>query len=122
MSPKKQAMEDTVQNKRQMRRYTAQQRAEFLKQWKESGQSQRVFSSEQGISYTSFNNWIRAETERREQKPGGFVALNIKPDSSGVFAEVRTAKGAVLRLYREVPAQYLREIVRACPNCKGRRA
>ncbi len=117
MSLKKQAMENPTKIKRQLRRFTSEQRATYLKQWRESGQSQRFFSEEQGLSYTSFNNWIRRAKERQEEKPSGFVALKVKPMNnnfgSSKFAEVRTAKGAVICLYHEVPAEYLQSIARA---------
>lgn len=109
-------MEELSITRRCLRRYTPEQRAAYVQQWKESGKSQRVFSEEQGVSYTSLNNWIRIEKKRQAKKPAGFVAVKVKPVNHSFgenkFAEVRTPEGFVFSLYKEVPAEYLRSIAR----------
>ena len=107
-------MEDLSVTRRRLRRYTPEQRAAYVKQWKESGKSQRVFSEEHGVSYTSLNNWLRIAKKRELKKSGGFVALKVKQVNNAVpeskFAEVRTPDGFVFCLYHEVGAEYLRSI------------
>jgi transposase-like protein len=125
--------------KKRLRGFTPEQRVLYVQQWKESGKTQREFCAEHGLSSKSLSNWsVRMKplipSESKEKKPQkkkkskrkrkGFVALKVKKvksqpvnteqkvDTTGrVFAEVEIAGRAVISLYREVPAEYLRSIV-----------
>jgi len=125
--------------KKRLREFTPEQRAAYVKQWKESGKTQREFCAEHGLSNKSLSNWsVRMKplmpSESNKKKPEkskkvrkkrkGFVALKVKKSGSKiantkhnmdtgsvVFAEVEIPGRAVISLYREVPAEYLRNIV-----------
>ena len=124
--------------KKRLRQFTPAQRAAYVKQWKESGKTQRAFCEEHNLNHKSLSNWsMRMKpllpAENTEQKAGkvkkakkkrsGFVAIKIKQAESkienidrnvtingGVFAKVKTPGGVVISLYKEVPAEYLRNI------------
>jgi transposase-like protein len=124
--------------KKRLRQFTPAQRATYVKQWRESGKTQRAFCEEHNLNHKSLSNWsMRMKpllpAENTEQKAGkvkkakkkrsGFVAIKIKKTESksenidrnvtingGVFAKVKTPGGVVISLYKEVPAEYLRNI------------
>jgi hypothetical protein len=106
-------MEAPTVTKRRMRRYSSEQKAAYIKQWRESGKSQRVFCIEQGLNYKSLSNWIMRINKLSARKSSGFVAVKVKRvinNPGGLFAAVKTAEGVVISLYTEVPAEYLRNI------------
>jgi len=99
------------------RRYTKEQKGEFIKQWKNSGQSKRRFCEVNGLGYYSFIAWTTDPTKFPGQEiktVRGFTELKVVPSTLGgeTFAEVRTSDKVVLLLYREVSAAYLRKIIR----------
>jgi hypothetical protein len=131
-------MEEPKVRKRRFYRYKPAQRVAYVKQWRESGKTQRVFCAEQGLNIKSLSNWsmrmkhlLAAENNdltpgkvsKTKKKPSGFVAIKVKPAESKientersvalngcVFAKVKTPGGVVINLYKEVPAEYLRNI------------
>jgi transposase-like protein len=129
-----------LSEKKRLRQFTPAQRAAYVKQWKESGKTQRAFCEEHNLNHKSLSNWsMRTKhllpTENTEQKSNkvkkakkkrpGFIAIKVKQAedrientdcsvtvNGSVFAKVRTPGGVVISLYKEVPAEYLRNIAR----------
>lgn len=125
---------------KRVRRFTPEQRVAYVEQWKASGKGQKEFCAGEGLSYKSLSNWharLKRDTavesqekkpkknKKRKIKPKGFVALKVRKiknqpvntehhvDAGGdLFAEVELMGKAVISLYREVPPEYLRSIIR----------
>jgi transposase-like protein len=125
---------------KRVRRFTPEQRVADVEQWKESGKGQKEFCAGEGLSYKSLSNWharlkreaaVRSKeekpkkTKKGKRKPKGFVALKVKEEkeqpghtehsidtAKNVFAKVEIAGRAVISLYREVPPDYLRSLVK----------
>ena len=127
-----------LREKKRLRQFTQAQKVAFVKQWRDSGKTQRAFCEEHGLNHKSLSNWsLRTKhllsAENTEQKASkvkkakkkrpGFVAIKIKQAESkienidrsvtingGVFAKVKTPGGVVISIYKEVSAEYLRDI------------
>jgi hypothetical protein len=104
-------MEEPVKRKR-VRRYGEVQKAEYIKQWKEIGGSKKGFCKENNLNYYTFTGWLNPKKKRGmgAASRSSFVAVKVRESEVCPFAEVKTGRGVVIRLYREVGAEYLRNI------------
>ena len=112
-------MEEST-NKKLFHRYTKEQKAAYIQQWRESGRSKKAFCEANALNYFTFSIWTNAGKTRKHKEhhsdSPGFFALRIKESEGkaevGVFAEVRTADKFIITLYKEVAPEYLRKLVR----------
>ncbi len=82
--------------------------------WESSGQPQREYMAEQGLSKSVFGYWLRKYRQEQQINGGGFVAVRAV-DSVGEggagFARLRLQGGEELILNEAVSAAYLRELL-----------
>ncbi len=66
--------------KRTRRRWSAEEKAEILRRFRDSGLSKEAFARTEGISGSGLGNWLRKERERgaSESQPA-LVAVCVKP-------------------------------------------
>jgi hypothetical protein len=82
-----------------------------IRQWKESGLSQKSFCKQHGIAYHSFHHYYKKWRDIQESKPAGFVPLQIPDLQSEVFAMLSFPNGLTLQLHQAVTADYLKSLV-----------
>ena len=104
---------------------TAQDKAEWVKRFRESGQSLRSFSAQHALPLMSLWRWARKQRLEVEGLSPGLV-----PSSEPQFAEIKWEPclarggewvaelslpgGRVLRLSKEVPPAMLEQLLRVC--------
>ena len=59
-----------------MKRYTKEERAQFIVAWKESGKSAKDFSFEQNININTFKYWVSARENVTKEKQA-FLPITI---------------------------------------------
>ena len=103
---------------------TAEEKAQWVKRFLESGLSIRKFSAQNGIGYMSLWRWTNIA--RAKQTPDGAVGVYpvvpafteiklLAPVESSVWvAELSLPNGKVLRLSKDVPAALLEQLLRLC--------
>lgn len=82
--------------------------------WELSGQRQREYMAEQGLSKSVFGYWLRKYRQDQAINSGGFVAVTAADSlARGVdgFARLRLAGGEELIINEAVSAAYLRELL-----------
>jgi transposase-like protein len=80
-------MKNQERNKRQ------EEMLSLIKQWQESGKSQKSFCQEHELTYTTFYYWLRLY--RRVQDESNFLPVEI---SSGSHIEIRYPGGVILQI------------------------
>lgn len=103
---------------------SAEQRAQWVKRFCESGLSLREFSAQNGIGYMSLWRWVRRAKAKQttdgavEADPVGpaFREIKLLPsvERSNWVAELSRPNGVVLRVARELPAELLEQLLRVC--------
>ena len=81
---------------------TRQEKDELLAQWKQSGQSRRIFCSEQGLNYNSFVNWHK-EQKTKSKTESGFSEVIVK-SSEKLFAQLHLPGELRIDLYQPLSA------------------
>jgi transposase-like protein len=105
---------------RSRRRYTPQQRAELLAQYRHGGLSQREFVQRHGLGLSTLTKWLRearqtgVKTSRRKGSDL-FEAVTLSPQfgTASWAAEVALAGGVVLRLSAQANAAWATELLQA---------
>ena len=112
---------DQKKIKHQKRRLTEQGILNLLEEYKRSGITAVDFCKKHNIVDGTFYNWRKKFQSKPEfaDKSPGFVPLTINaPDKStgyeeGVlFAEVIIQNGKSIKLFQQMPAAYLKELIR----------
>lgn len=99
-------LDPVLPEKRLRRRYSAMERAAYVRKYESSGLKQRVYADQEGLVYTTFLGWLRKH--RREERvvhgqvrfaelTVGSVASPRKSESSGARLEVCLPDGVILR-------------------------
>ena len=84
----------------------------LVEEWQSSGQTQKSFCAEQGISVSVFAYWLRRYRDQVHvvDRPASFVP--IQPVSTPANAlEVELATGTILRFAQIVPVGYLKSLL-----------
>ncbi len=91
-----------------MNYYTTQEKREWLKSWKSSGQSAKSFSKDKPFSASSLRYW---KGKMGFSAPSSFI--QVIPDDSGTtsYAKLRYPSGVVLEFYTPVESQYLKGLL-----------
>ncbi len=82
--------------------------------WESSGQPQREYMAEQGLSKSIFGYWLRKYRQSQQLSSGGFVAVTTGDafaHGCEGFARLRLRGGEELILNEAVSAAYLRELL-----------
>ena len=93
-----------------------------LRAWKKSGLKASAFCRKNRLSVQSFYAWRRRLAGPKAAKARGrrsFLPVQVvtSPGENHVVMELTLKNGRVLRLYREVAASTLAEMVRAVEAC-----
>jgi transposase-like protein len=92
--------EITEVGKVERRRYTAEEKAKWVEQFKQSGNNRAAFCREQGLGYLTFSQWLA-----KEPSVGGFRELQLV--GSGVLMEVEISGGTTIRLFSGCPEKWV---------------
>ena len=103
---------------------SAEEKAQWVKRFIESGLSIRKFSAQNGLPKMSLWRWVNKA--KAKQTPDGAVAVHpavpafteiklLPPvERSAWVAELSSPNGQVLRLSKDVPAALLEELLLVC--------
>jgi hypothetical protein len=89
--------------------YSAGQRADLLRQWRESGKSKKAFCQEHGLKYHTFVCWKEDRDSVKEKT--SFLPVTVR-DVQQTFAQLILPGGAVLNICHPVDASYLSELLK----------
>jgi len=96
---------------------TAEEKAEWVKRFHESGLSFRKFSAQHSVSLMSICRWVNQAKDSQVASPTPqFEELTLPPLAAGSewAVELTLPNGTVLRLSKEVPAAMLDQLLRVC--------
>jgi transposase-like protein len=96
---------------------TAEEKAEWVKRFHESGLSLRKFSAQHSVSLMSICRWVnQAKAPQSASPTPQFEELPLPPLAAGSdwAVELTLPNGTVLRLSKEVPAAMLEQLLRVC--------
>jgi transposase-like protein len=96
---------------------SAEEKAQWVKRFHESGLSLRKFSAQHSVSLMSMCRWVNQAKEAQAASPTPqFEELSLPPLAANCpwAAELTLPNGTVLRLSREVPAGMLDQLLRVC--------
>jgi len=74
----------------------------LVKEWKQSGQSQKVFCQEHEIKQGTFAYWLRKK-KQHEASTGGFLPVRVRPDSERKPVELIFPNGVRLQMEQADP-------------------
>jgi hypothetical protein len=102
--------EKPTEIKQRIRRSPDQIRS-LVKEWKESGQSQREFCKRNNLAVSPFNRW--AVGDKNSKKSEGFtvVKISVPPVDKNPLFEVILINGTRLNFFQPVEAKYLRSLL-----------
>lgn len=95
----------------------AEEKAQWVKRFHESGQSLRQFSAQHSVPLMSLCRWVkRAKDPEAGAPPLKFEELKLPPlvASCDWAAELTLPNGTVLRLGKEAPAALVDQLLRVC--------
>lgn len=100
---------------------TAEQKAELVQKFLQSGLGLRGFSRQHGIGYMSLYRWVRKEQGGVAPRPTSsrevdFTELKL-PDSgerSDWAVELTLPNGTVLRMTKDTPPALVEQLLRVC--------
>lgn len=100
---------------------TAEQKAELVKKFLQSGLGLREFSRQQGIGYMSLHRWVQKERKviaPPQTSPRAVEFTEIKPPTQASRAdwavELSLPNGTVLRMTKDTPATLVEQLLRVC--------
>jgi len=98
------------------RRYTEQEREQWVARWRASGKSARAFAERHGLSAVTLYGWARASGERAQSQ--AFVEVQLPQAAEVTRAtlgsiEIELAGGRVVRIRDQVDVAFLRAVVDA---------
>ena len=96
---------------------TAEEKAEWVKRFHESGLSLRKFSAQHSVSLMSICRWVKqAKDSQAASPPPQFEELTLPTLAAGSewAVELTLPNGTVLRLSKAVPAALLDQLLRVC--------
>jgi hypothetical protein len=81
--------------------------------WKQSGQSQKVWCSEQQVAYHIFHYWYGQYRKAQAIAPTNqdFVSLTVKPASTSSACEVVYPDGTRVVFHEPVSVSYLKSLL-----------
>ena len=89
---------------------TRQEKDELLLQWNQSGQSRRVFCSEQGLNYNSFVTWHK-EQKTKTKTESSFSQVVVKSGEK-IVAQLYLPGELRIDLYQPLSAEFIRALLK----------
>lgn len=109
-------MEQAFSNQSTRRRFTAKEMFDLIGMCKSSGQSVQTFCKLHGLTEATYYYWQKKYTDQKknatEPAEGNFSLIKLSGALSNNEGPVLFAEVGGIRLYREVPASYLKELIR----------
>lgn len=106
------------QPKRTNRKYTKEQKQEFVSGFLASGKKRSVFCRERNLSYLSFGQWVeKFSPQAKSFSPCTpsctpvFRELTLVPRSSFGVMEIEFSGKGVVRMERECPENWVKEVL-----------
>ncbi len=99
-----------MENQKPSPRYSAEERQQFIEQWKQSGISRQAFCRQNNLSYYSLIYWTKKKRHKNKFLSSEFIPLKVKPDAERIFAQIEAA-GKRLQLYQPVTAHFLKQLL-----------
>lgn len=106
-------MEQTAEHQVRKPRRSREQIEELIREYRESGLTQRVFAERRGLAYSTFSNWLRKRAKRVPEEPAeSWVEL---PGRNAEAAEycVEWPGGMKLHVGRGFDAREVRQLTQA---------
>ncbi len=107
-----------------MRTYTAEEKQEYVAQWRQSGQGQSEFAKDQNIPYTTFRHWVDGRKKKRPSTASivnqpAFVAIQvenkaIQSTTPQPIMELCYSSGHRINFYQTVNTEYIRNLLQLC--------
>jgi len=96
---------------------TRQEKQKLIDQWQESGTTKKAYCNEHQINYATFISWIHPKKKRRKsvkdmEATSGFIPVHIDKGNGAIFAEAKPGSGKSISVYKYVPADYLRNLLK----------
>lgn len=85
-----------------------------ISKWESSGQLQRDYVLEHGLSKSVFGYWLRKYRQDQQNNNSSFVAVTVPAQEAPApvgFARLRLSNGTELILQEAVSAAYLRDLL-----------
>lgn len=96
----------------QKRKTSEEQKHHLIELWKQSGLSQKEFSSQHGINYATFHLWVKSDKEKPSTKPGFVpVSFDSVPASSEIKIEIAFPSGIKLNFFYQPDLLYLQNLL-----------
>jgi len=105
--------------KKTRRRFNAEQRAEILRDYHQSGLSKEAFARQRGLHSSMLGNWLRKE-KGADTSPPSLIPVRVKPPESPAEPpsfEVVLRGGISIRVARGFDAELLRQLVDTLERC-----
>lgn len=118
-------MSEMTKARAQRRRFSAEERAQWVEMYERSGQSLREFSSEHGLIQSNLSRWQRQLRAAANGKrgSGSFVEVNVTASApqSASSAPVRVclSGGMTMEVASGTDALWLAQVLRALSPAQG---
>lgn len=116
-------MNEMTKTRIQRRRFSAEERAQWVELYERSGQSLREFSSEHGLIQSNLSRWRRQRRAGATGKRGGgsFVEVNVSASPPAAAAPVRVclSGGMTMEVTSGTDALWLAQVLRALSPAQG---
>lgn len=100
---------------------TAEQKAELVQKFLQSGLGLRGFSRQHGIGYMSLSRWVRKEQggiapQQTRPRVVDFTELKLPASAEGSewAVELTLPNGTVLRMTKDTPPAMVEQLLRVC--------
>lgn len=89
---------------------------EFIRQWQQSGLSQKAWCAQHNFAYSSFHYWYKRfrkqQADSREATSGDFVKLMVQdPPSVNPWCELVFGNGKKVFFHQPLPAAFIRSLL-----------
>jgi transposase-like protein len=116
------ARQPTAAPARKLRTFSAEEKAEWVKKYEQSGLTLPQFSKQAGLEYVSLYRWTRKQSEtgspveKSIQGAIDFAELKLPASHqrSDWAVELALANGTVLRLTKDAPPTLVDQLLRLC--------
>jgi transposase-like protein len=102
-------------------RLTAEQKAEVVQKFLQSGLGLREYSRQHGIGYMSLYRWVRKERKVVAPPPASprvveftEIKLPAQTNRSDWAVELSLPNGTVLRMIKDTPSALVEQLLRVC--------
>jgi transposase-like protein len=120
--PNNDAAATTEAAPRELRTYSASQKAEWVEKYLKSGLSLRQFSEQSGLGYMSLYRWVkkqRGATESGQKHAPEAIdfaelKLPVSAPRSDWAVELSLPNGTVLRMSKDTPPALVDQLLRVC--------